>query len=425
MDRNSTESWLEYLESLHPVAIDLSLDRVARVRVRAKLDPEFPIITVGGTNGKGSTCAMLESMLRSAGYKVGCYTSPHLVRYNERVRINGVEVGNLALCHSFAQIDDARDGVGLTYFEFGTLAAMSCFIKEDVDIAVLEVGLGGRLDAVNIFDADCAVLTNVDLDHMDYLGDNREAIGYEKAGIFRSGRPAIYAEMDIPFTVMHHAEEIGANLQVLGRDFSYERTDNTWAFNCRGENIHGLPHPGMKGEYQFRNASAALMALHMLRNRLQVPFGSLVQGIEQAIVPGRFQIKGKRPLIIFDVAHNPHAAHALADNLENLLCKGRTIAVFAMLADKDVSAVIEIMKPMINTWCIANIDHPRGAKAIQLKELLNLNATGSSIECFVNPASAFAYACNIAVENDRIVVFGSFHTVADCLGAQERAVVSG
>ncbi|MDE3207483.1 MAG: bifunctional folylpolyglutamate synthase/dihydrofolate synthase, partial [Pseudomonadota bacterium] len=299
------------------------------------------------------------------------------------------------------------------------------FMEENVDVAILEVGLGGRLDAVNVFDADCAVITNVDLDHMDYLGDTREAIGYEKAGIFRSSRPAIYGQTDIPDRVVQQAQKVGARLQVLGREFGYERSGKTWSFHCGQDSFTGLPLPLMTGEYQLRNASAALTALLMMKERLPVSLQAMKHGLETAKVPGRFQIDGLHPQTIFDVAHNPHAARALAANLQMLPCKGRTIAVFAMLSDKDMGMVIQIMAPVINVWCIATINHVRGARADQLNELLVLKGVQSPILCFEDPVGAYEHACNVAGKNDRIIVFGSFHTVADCLVAHENAVVAG
>lgn len=409
----SLPDWLSYLEQLHPATIDLGLERVQKVKALAGLNPGFTIITVGGTNGKGSTCAMLETILVAAGYKVGCYTSPHLIRYNERVRINTAEVTDEALVRSFAAIEAKRAGTSLTYFEFATLAAIELFMQEGIDVAVLEVGLGGRLDAVNAFDADCAIITSVDLDHMDYLGDTREKIGFEKAGIYRGGRPAIYAEPDMPATVAAHAEKIGARLYQFGRDFGYRAPDaQQWTFYGPDILRTALPLPGLRGGYQLQNASAALMALATLAERLPVTQNDIRQGLLEATVTGRFQVLPGQPQRIFDVAHNPHAARALASNLRAMPPAGRTIAVFAMLNDKDNAGVIAAMRDQVDLWLVAGIDAPRGASAGQLLAILQAQIPGVKAETFADAAAAYRHAYEIAAQNDRIMVFGSFYTVA-------------
>lgn len=405
-------AWLAYLESLHPRTIELGLERIGRVRERLQLDPAFPVITVGGTNGKGSTCAMLEAVLGAAGYRVGLYTSPHLLRYNERVRIQGVEAKDAVLCQAFAAVEAARGDIPLTYFEFGTLAALLLFVQEQVDAAVLEVGLGGRLDAVNVFAADCAVLTSVALDHMDYLGDSREAIGFEKAGIFRSGRPAICAEAELPHSVARHAAEIGAGLRLIGRDFGYEPQPDHWLFWSKDRRIGALPYPGLRGAYQLSNASACLAALEALGQRLPVPLAAMRQGLLQATLPGRFQVLPGCPRVILDVAHNPHAAHALAGNLARMAGAGRNIAVLGMLADKDIAGVIAALQGLIDVWLLAQLDVPRGAAAPLLLEALRQAGLAGRARSFADVGAAFAHACHMAGENDKIIAFGSFHTVA-------------
>lgn len=407
----SLPDWLAYLEQLHPKTIELGLERVSQVKARLQLRPAFLIITVGGTNGKGSTCAMLEAILSAAGYKTGLYTSPHLLRYNERVRIAMQEASDPALCDAFAAVETARGEISLSYFEFGTLAAMWLFQQQQVEVAVLEVGLGGRLDAVNAFDADCAIVTSVDLDHMDYLGDNREIIGWEKAGIFRADKPAVCADASPPNRLLDHAAQIGANLKLIGKDFVAQRDDSQWQFSSQGGWHLSLPYPSLRGTYQVDNASACLAALETLRERLPVTPDDIRRGLLEASVPGRFQVLPGHPVVILDVAHNPHAARALASNLGQMRRDGRTIAVFAMLADKDISGVVAALKDVIDLWLVSGIDHPRGMAA----DALAAHVADQSHEVFPDIAAAYRHACQIAGGSDRIVAFGSFHTVAEIM----------
>ena len=412
--------WLSHLEHLHPMTIEMGLERVDQVKTTLDLVPCFPIITVGGTNGKGSTCAMLEAILSRAGYRVACYTSPHLLRYNERVRINQQEASDTDLCKAFEEVESARvaNGISLTYFEFGTLAAMQLFSQAGVDVAILEVGLGGRLDAVNIFDADCAVLTSIDLDHMDYLGNTREEIGFEKAGIFRNGRAAICSEPDVPAAVRQHAEVIGANFMHIGEHFGYSTDATQWDYWGAGGKRHSLPHPALRGIYQLRNASACLAALDTIRDSLPVTMGDIRQGLLEVALPGRFQVLAGQPLTVLDVAHNPAAAHVLAANLGNMGCYPKTYAVFAMLRDKDMAGVVRALMPAVDVWLAADINAPRGASAEELRQVLqsvNVVEAGAIICTFPDIATAYAYACERASENDRICVFGSFHTVGEVL----------
>jgi dihydrofolate synthase/folylpolyglutamate synthase len=400
---------------LHPTTIELGLERVNLVKNALGLAPAFPVITVGGTNGKGSTCAMLEAVLHAAGYRVGCYTSPHLLRYNERVRIGLEPASDEDLCRAFAAVEDARNGTSLTYFEFGTLAALWLFEQAGIDAAVLEVGLGGRLDAVNVFDADCAVLTSVALDHMDYLGDTPDAIGFEKAGIFRTGRPAICAEPDPPESVVRQAREVGADLQRIGHDFGFVMERNQWRFNGRHRSAVALPYPALAGAYQLGNAAACIAALDELRGRLPVSVNDLRRGLLEATLPGRFQILPGRPAVILDVAHNPHAATALAGNLMAMPVAGRTIAVFAMLADKDIAGVVCAMGEVVDLWFVGGITESRGASVDQIMQVLGGEGLAARAVAGGCVADAFLRACNAAGENDRIVAFGSFYTVADVL----------
>lgn len=398
----------------------MGLERVDQVKTTLDLVPHFPIITVGGTNGKGSTCAMLEAILSRAGYRVACYTSPHLLRYNERVRVNLQEASNADLCKAFEEVESARvdSGISLTYFEFGTLAAMQLFSQTGVDAAILEVGLGGRLDAVNIFDADCAVLTSIDLDHMDYLGDTREEIGFEKAGIFRSGRAAICSEPDVPAAVRRQAEVVGANFMHIGEHFGYSAAATSWDYWGAGGKRHSLPHPALRGTYQLRNASACLAALDTVEDSLPVAMGAIRQGLLDVTLPGRFQVLPGRPLTVLDVAHNPAAAQVLAANLGNMDRYPKTYAVFAMLRDKDMAGVVRALIPVVDEWLVAGINAPRGATADELRQALesvNVVGAGATICTFPDTATAYAYACERATENDRICVFGSFHTVGEVL----------
>ena len=379
--------------------------------------PRAPInITVGGTNGKGSTCAILERILASAGYSIGCYSSPHLLRYNERVRIGLKPVDDGALCDAFAAVEKARGtDTGLTYFEFGTLAAFWLFQRANLDVAILEVGLGGRLDAVNIVDADCAIVVSVDLDHQAFLGNTREAIGFEKAGIYRSGRPAIFGDTDPPYSLLEHATRIGADMQVLGRDFSFTRMEQQWQFKGRRGNHHALPFPALRGSYQLKNASAALAALDELRDRVPVGQGDIRRGLLEVELPGRLQVIPGRPSVVLDVAHNPHAARVLEDALGTMGFFENTLAVFGMLKDKDIDGVIDIIKGRIDRWYVATLAGERGASAQQLFDKLAAQGVADRVKRYASIASAFEAARGEASQNDRILVFGSFYTVADVL----------
>ncbi|MGH8751177.1 MAG: bifunctional tetrahydrofolate synthase/dihydrofolate synthase, partial [Burkholderiales bacterium] len=413
---HSLSDWLTYLESLNPRAIALGLERVQEVKAALKLEPSFPIITVGGTNGKGSTCAFLESILASAGYRTGCYSSPHLLRYNERVRIGRRPVNDAALLHVFKQIEAARNNIPLTYFEYGTLAALLLFVEAKLDVAILEVGLGGRLDAVNAFDTDCALVTSVDFDHMDYLGSTREKIAFEKAGIFRSGKPALCAEPDPPHTLIEHAANIGARLLRIDHDFGYVAEKNQWQYWGRHGKRHALPFPGLRGACQLRNASAALAALDELKGKFPLSMEEIRRGLLDTDLPARFQVLPGRPVVILDVAHNPQAARALAENLAAMGSCRRTYAVFGMLKDKDIAGVASLLAPQVDHWMLASIHEQRGASAADLaRELRQAGITESAAQEFADPGAAYLHACNLAAENDRIIVFGSFHTVAGVL----------
>jgi dihydrofolate synthase/folylpolyglutamate synthase len=397
--------WLAFIERQHPRPIALGLERVKQVLDRMQLRLECPVITVGGTNGKGSTCAMLESILRAGGSRTGLYTSPHLVRYNERVRIAGSEAEDQALIEGFAAVERARGETSLTYFEFGTLAAFWVFAETKIETAILEVGLGGRLDAVNVLDADCAVLTSVDIDHVDYLGADRESIGREKAGIFRPDRPAVVAEPDPPRSVLG---AVGRKL-LLGKDFGFTRQDGQWTYWGPKGKRAGLAHPALRGEVQLRNAAAALCTLDALG--LPVAMQDVRRGLAEVTLAARFQVLPGRPQVILDVAHNVEAAKILAENLFNLGYASETIAVCGMLRDKDIAGVLRALAPRITRWHLASVSGPRGATAEDLRRHL-----GEAVaENFTSPRAAFEAALKRAGEGDKIVVFGSFLTVGEVM----------
>jgi len=421
---DSLEGWLSHIESQHARPIDLGLERLLEVKERLGQKKSCPVILVGGTNGKGSTCAMLECILLAAGYRTGVYSSPHLLRYNERVRINGRQADDAALCAGFARVEAGRGETPLTYFEFGTLAAWETFAQAALDVIILEVGLGGRLDAVNIYDPDCAIVTTVDMDHMDFLGDSREKIGFEKAGIFRAGIPAICGDDNPPLSLLEHAAKIGAKLQVLGKDFGYLRQELQWQFwSLDGDTLNkrsSLAFPGMRGGNQLQNASVVLAALDALRDKLPVAMQDIRRGLIEVEVPGRFQVLPGQPTIILDVAHNPQAARVLADNLGNMAFHPETYAVFGMLRDKDMPAVVEALKGRITRWLPCTLSGPRAATAEELAEVLVSSGILGPHQCFDSPALALDYAREQAGDGDRIVAFGSFLTVADVMSALGR-----
>ena len=410
---NATQ-WLAYIEALHPKSIAMGLDRVQAVANKLQLKPNFPIITVAGTNGKGSVCAMLSHIYTEAGFSVGCYTSPHLIRYNERVCINSHEISDDDLCTAFAAVEAARGDVALTYFEMGTLAAMWHFCQARLDVVILEVGLGGRLDAVNIFEPNCAIVTAIDLDHMEYLGETREKIGFEKAGIFRANTLAICGDENPPQSLLDYAAQIGSNLALINRDFSINKMAQGWQYVV-GDTRFEFLNLGLAGDFQGNNAACALHAVTHLQTLLPASQASIYLGLAQVNLPGRFQQVAANPPIMVDVAHNPQAAKSLAHNLQNMPCNGKTLAVFAMLADKDINAVVSEVKSQIDTWYLADIDAVRGAKALDLQAALNQQAVKKPVQLFTNVTTALAAACIDANKNDRIIVFGSFYTAADAI----------
>jgi dihydrofolate synthase/folylpolyglutamate synthase len=422
----SLNDWLTRLESLHPKTIELGLDRVSEVAQRLGVHFDCPVITVGGTNGKGSTCAMLESILLQGGYRVGLYTSPHLLRFNERARINGELASDEALCKNFEAVEAVRGDVSLTYFEFTTLAILKYFADAGLDAVILEVGLGGRLDAVNLIDPDVAIVTSVDLDHQDYLGDTREKIGFEKAGIFRSGRAAICSDPSPPQSLIDHAAAIDADLWLFGRDFNYSGDRQQWNYGGRQQRRNALAYPSLRGANQLLNASAALAALEVLRERLPLGAQEVRSGLVMVELPGRFQVLPGRPAVILDVAHNPHAAATLAQNLEQMGFHPYTHAVFGAMADKDIAGILAHLVDRIDHWYLTDLPLPRAASAQSLVAELTKAGVGvsdtagaeRSIQCFATPADAYAAARSRATENDRIAVFGSFITVAGVMAVR-------
>ena len=406
--------WLTYIEALHPKSIAMGLDRIRAVVSRLKLNAAPPIISIAGTNGKGSTCAMLESIYLSAGYNVGAYVSPHLIRYNERVRVNQQEISDEDLCHAFAAVEAARDEVVLTYFEMGTLAAMWHFVKSNLDVVILEVGMGGRLDAVNVFEPTCSIVTSIDLDHLDYLGSTREEIGAEKAGIYRTGILAICGDDNPPSSVLNFANEVGAELRLINRDFNVNKTSTGWQYSA-GTTELLLPPLALQGDFQLNNAACAICAVQSLNNQLPVSLETVGSALKDVTLLGRFYTLSKTPEVIIDVAHNPQAAKSLAQNLVDSPCSGRTLGVFAMLADKDIAHVVSALSAHISIWYLANTHNPRGAKAKDLQFHLQSQAEAGLTKCFDNVASALRAACIEVGKNDRIIVFGSFYTVADAI----------
>lgn len=378
------------------------------------LTPSFPVFTVAGTNGKGSTCALLGAMLRAAGYRVGSYFSPHLLRYNERVRIDGEEAADVDLVAGFAAVEAARGDEALTYFEFATLAAMWHFMRAGVDCAVLEVGLGGRLDAVNVWDADCAIVTTIGLDHTEYLGDTREAIAREKAGVYRAHRPAICVDPDPPATLVDHAREIGAQLLRIGADFGFRRQERQWSFEGASLRLSGLPMPSLVGEHQLQNAAGVIAALAAMRERLPVAAGAIREGLMNVSLAGRFQVLPGRPMVILDVAHNAHAARILARNLRAIPPGGCTYAIFSILADKDAAATVAELRDLIDVWWVAGLPGPRGRRAADLATEVAA-VTAGKVETAETPAAAWRLLRGSLNEDDRVVVFGSFLTVGEVL----------
>jgi dihydrofolate synthase/folylpolyglutamate synthase len=412
---STLQEWLDWQERLHFTAIELGLDRCRKVaELMRLLPPRYFVISIAGTNGKGSTSVMLENMLRSAGYRVGIYTSPHLLRYNERIKINGSEVDDSALCKAFDRIDKARGNISLTYFEFGTLAAMDIFQNSKIDIAIMEVGLGGRLDAVNMLDANVSVISTIDIDHEQWLGYDRNSIGREKAGIYRSMRPAICADPDPPVTVIETANLVGANLLRSGKDFSCDIADGSWSWRSGMTRYHHIPVPGNQ-PYQIQNAAGVLMVLESISDFFPVSQQVIFEQLRQFRMPGRFQIiPGEVPCIL-DVAHNRQAAAVLAASIEALPVTGSIHLVLGMLTDKNHDAFFRELLPCVDCWYVSTLKNPRGASSSDLAAILNKRDPQAAVLQFDNIASAIIAARAATGPGDRIIITGSFVTVGDAI----------
>jgi len=423
--KRDLNTWLKYIQTLHPIGIDMGLERLNKVKERLNLKINCPVITVGGTNGKGSTCAYLERIFLSAGYKTGLHTSPELLRFNERARINGVDVTDEKLINAFALIESARydttDEITLTYFEYTTIAIVKLFSELDLDVIILEVGLGGRLDSVNCIDSDCTVITSIDLDHMNYLGSSRETIGFEKAGIFRARKPAICADACPPESVVDYAEKIKTKLEIIGKDFQFFANKETWTWRSSKRQICDIPYPTLYGLHQINNASAAVAAIVSLQNFFEIDDEDFRAGILTADIPGRFQVISKLPTVVLDVCHNPHAADALRDSLTRAGRYTKTYAIVGMMGDKDISGTLSKLLNLVDFWLCTALPTPRAAKPEVLAE--EVSALTSNVErpVIVEQTESVADGYSMLKEKlrdtDRLVVFGSFVTVAQFIEA--------
>jgi dihydrofolate synthase/folylpolyglutamate synthase len=418
---NTLEDWLAHCERLHPTAIDMGLERVRTVAQRMAIRFDCPVITVAGTNGKGSTCAMLECILGQSGYRTGLFTSPHLVHFEERLRLLGQSVNATDLVAGFAAVERARglngEVISLSYFEFSMLAIFDVMMRSGLDVVILEVGLGGRLDSTNIIDTDCAIITSIDLDHMEILGPDRESIGREKAGIMRTGKPVIVSDPVPPQSVLDHAREIDADIWLVGRDFNVSGDKQQWGWAGRGRRYSGLAYPALRGANQLVNAAGVLAALAAMRNRLPVTAQAVRNGLAFVELPGRFQIIPGQPTLVLDVAHNPHSVAALAANLDAMGYFPTTHAVFGAMADKDLVAMLDKVNPLVDSWYFTDLPLSRAAKAGDLMTRWQAQNTRKDTHAasFSEPMQALQAAIHQADPADRIVVFGSFYTVGGVL----------
>ena len=426
---DTLEGWLAHCERLHPHTIEMGLERVSEVARRMALRFDCPVITVAGTNGKGSTCAMIEAVAREAGYRTGVYSSPHLVHFEERCRLRGEAVDASDLIAHFAAVESARapndpkngETISLSYFEFTTLAILRLLSQVPLDLVILEVGLGGRLDATNIIDADCMVITSIDVDHVEYLGPDRESIGREKAGIMRTGKPVIVSDPVPPQSVIDHALEIGADLWRFGQDFNFSGDKQQWAWAGRGRRYAGMAYPALRGANQLVNASGALAALEALRDRIPVTAQAVRNGLSMVELPGRFQIIPGQPTLVLDVAHNAHSVAALTANLDAMGYFPTTHAVLGAMADKDLAPMLAKVAPLIDRWYFTDLPTARAASAAELQQKWNalqmVAGARRSVPTatFASPQKALDAAVAAADPTDRIVVFGSFYTVGGVL----------
>lgn len=408
--------WLAFQETLHPQTIDLGLGRIREVLSRLNLPPARAFtISVAGTNGKGSCVAMLDSILRSAGYRVGTYTSPHILRYNERIGINGTPAPDDRLLDAFARIEAARGDISLSFFEFGTLAALILFSEENLDFHLLEVGLGGRLDAVNVVDADIALIASIDIDHQEWLGDNRESIGFEKAGIIRSGKPVVLGDPEAPESILDVAREKGAPCYRSGRDFSFRIEGHGWVWTGSEAGLGPLPFPAIPGDHQFLNGSAVIQCLKLLSPSYPIPLDAISEGLKKVRLPGRFQFFPGTPAVLLDVAHNPQSVGILARHLVKNYPDKKIHAVFSVMRDKDVLSIVRLIQNQIHAWYLAPLSMTRAASPVELAEILH-NAGVARVEAdFANVGEAFAAAQEASGPDDMVLVFGSFFLVSDYL----------
>lgn len=408
-------AWLEWQTQIHPHAIELNLERCRSVAARLNiLQLPFPIFTVAGTNGKGSSVTLLDCILRAAGYKTGKYMSPHLLHYNERVCIQGKPASDDALCGAFAAIEAVRGEISLTFFEYGTLAAVWLFCQQAVDVAILEVGLGGRLDATNLWDADVALVTAIALDHMEWLGDTREQIAFEKAGIFRAQHPAVCSDLDVPQSLIEHAAALPCSLSLLGRDFQAQRvSEQGWHWSNAAVSYE-LPLPNLLGEHQLQNAAGVLQALYLLKARLPVTEEAIAKGLQKMQLAGRFQVFKGAVTRILDVAHNPLGVSVFRRQLLRLPCIGRTHAVVGILQEKDVASMLAEMLDCVDTWHVANLNSPRNTPVEVLEDQL-YRLDVASVSRYPSITAAYEQVCSHAAIGDRVIVFGSFYTVMEAL----------
>jgi dihydrofolate synthase/folylpolyglutamate synthase len=417
------EDWLKHCESIHTKSIDMGLERVRRVAQRLKLSFSCPVFTVAGTNGKGSTCAMLESILEESGFRTGVYSSPHLYDFRERCRLGRLMASEDQYVLHFERVERARGDVALTYFEFTTLAILDLMAASNLDVAILEVGLGGRLDAVNVIDTDCAIITSIDIDHTEFLGNDRESIGREKAGIMRSAKPVVISDPVPPTSLLEYAEQVGAEVWLIGRDFNFSGDKQQWSFAVRGKRSAGLAYPALRGANQIFNACAALAALEAMRSELPVTAQGIRNGLSLVSLPGRFQIVAGQPTLVLDVAHNPHSVAALFENLDAMGFYPSTHAVFGAMGDKDLAAMLQKMEPLVTHWYFCDLPTPRALKAEALKGIWTddvkhnsyTGPKGVQTQTFPDPVSALQAAIKGADPADRIVVFGSFYTLGGVL----------
>ncbi len=411
------QEWLSHCERLHPQNIDMGLERVALVAKKMGLQFACPVLTVAGTNGKGSTCAMLESILREAGYRTGMFTSPHLVFFEERCKLNGHAASSSVLTEHFSKVEAMRGDISLSYFEFTALAIFSCLTSANLDVVILEVGLGGRLDAVNVIDTDCAIITSIDIDHTEWLGNDRESIGREKAGIMRSGKPVIVSDPHPPASVAQYAAKVGAMLWQSGNDFHFSGDQQQWRWQGAGRTWAGLAYPALRGVNQLVNAAGVLAALHAMKDLLPVNAQAIRLGLSRVEWSGRFQMLPGQPALVLDVAHNPHSVAALAHNLDAMGYFAVTRAVMGAMADKDLQAMVKRLQPLVEHWYFCDLPSPRAATAKQLQSLWQACAPrqGQSAQIFADPVAALGQVMVDANPTDRILIFGSFLTVGSVL----------